>query len=95
MCLFVVLLFFGPRSAIVLWWIFDSVRFDATFSSFWLPFVGFLLAPWTTFMYVIVAPGGVNGLDWLWLGLAVVLDLASYSSGGVYGRRRRSVDAAA
>jgi len=44
---------------------------------------------------VLVAPGGVNGLDWLWLGLAVVLDLASYSSGGVYGRRRRSVDAAA
>jgi hypothetical protein len=83
MCLFVVLLFFGPRSAIVLWWIFDSVRFDVTFSSFWVP----------TFMYVIVAPGGVNGLDWLWLGLAVVLDLASYSSGGVYGRRRRSVEA--
>jgi len=95
MCLFVVLLFFGPRSAIVLWWIFDPVRFDVTFSSFWLPFVGFLLAPWTTFMYVIVAQGGVNGLDWLWLGLAVVLDLASYSSGGVYGRGRRRVDAAA
>ena len=89
MCLFVVLLFFGPRSAIALWWIFDTVRFDVTFSSFWLPFLGFLLAPWTTLMYVLVAPGGVNGLDWLWLGLAVVLDLASYSSGGVYGRRRR------
>jgi hypothetical protein len=42
-------------------------------------------------MYVLVAPGGVNGLDWLWLGLAIVVDLASYSSGGVYGRQRRSV----
>ena len=70
MCVFVVLLFFGPRSAIVLWWLFDSLRFDVTFSSFWVPFVGFLLAPWTTLMYVVVAPGGVNGFDWVWLGLA-------------------------
>ena len=94
MCVFVVLLFFGPRSAIVLWWFFDSLRFDVTFSSFWVPFIGFLLAPWTTLMYVIVAPGGVNGFDWVWLGLAVIFDLASYSSSGVYGRRRRSVQSA-
>ena len=44
-------------------------------------------------MYVLVAPGGVTGLDWLWMGLAVIFDIASYSSGGVYGRRR-SVQAA-
>ena len=88
MCVFVVLLFFGPRSAIALWWIFDSLRFDVTFSSFWVPFIGFLLAPWTTLMYVLVAPGGVTGFDWVWMGLAVVFDIASYSSGGVYGRRR-------
>ncbi|ACV80326.1 hypothetical protein Namu_4034 [Nakamurella multipartita DSM 44233] len=91
MCLFVILLFFGPRAGIVLWWLFEPLRWDTTFSSFWLPFLGFLLAPWTTLMYVLVAPGGVNGLDWLWLGLAIVVDLASYSSGGVYGRQRRSV----
>jgi hypothetical protein len=93
MCLFVVLLFFGPRSAIALWWIFDPLRFDVTFTSFWLPFLGFLFIPWTTLMYVLVAPGGLNGLDFLWLGLAIALDIASYSSGGVYGRRRRTVEA--
>ena len=93
MCLFVVLLFFGPRSAIALWWIFDPLRFDVTFTSFWLPFLGFLFIPWTTLMYVLVAPGGLNGLDFLWLGLALALDIASYSSGGVYGKRRRTVEA--
>ena len=93
MCLLVILLFFGPRSAIALWWIFDPLRFDVTFTSFWLPFLGFLFIPWTTLMYVLVAPGGLNGLDFLWLAVAVVLDIASYSSGGVYGKRRRTVEA--
>ena len=37
-------------------------------------------------MYVIVAPGGVVGWDWLWLGLMLVADITSYS-GGV-GRKR-------
>jgi len=93
MCLFVILLFFGPRTAIALWWLFEPVRWSLTFTSFLLPFLGFLIAPWTTLMYVLVAPGGVIGFDWLWLGLAIAADLISYSSGGVYGRRRRSVAA--
>jgi hypothetical protein len=92
MCIFVVLLFFGPRSAIALWWIFDSVRFNATFDSFWVPFLGFLLAPWTTLMYVFVAPGGVNGFDWFLIGLAVAADLVSLATGGRY-QQRRSVPA--
>ena len=92
MCIFVVLLFFGPRSAIALWWIFDSVRFNATFDSVWLPFLGFLLAPWTTLMYVFVAPGGVNGFDWFLIGLAVAADIASYGASGRY-QRGRSVPA--
>lgn len=92
MCLFAVLLLFGPRTAIALWWIFEPLRWDTTFSSFWLPFLGFLLAPWTTLMYVLVAPGGVNGLDYLWMGLAIAVDLASYTAGGRY-QRQRSVQA--
>ena len=37
-------------------------------------------------MYVLVAPGGVAGIDWLFLGLAVVVDLGSL--GGGAARRR-------
>jgi hypothetical protein len=89
MCLFLILLLFGPRSVIVIWWLVQPVRWDATFGSFIVPFLGFLILPWTTLMYVIVAPGGLVGLDLLWMGLAVLADIASYTGGGVYGRRRR------
>jgi hypothetical protein len=89
MCLFLILLLFGPRSVIVIWWLLQPLRWDATFGSFIVPFLGFLILPWTTLMYVIVAPGGLVGLDVLWMGLAVLADIASYTGGGVYGRRRR------
>ncbi len=88
MCLFVILLFFGPRSALAIWWLVDMPRFDLTFDTFWLPFVGFLLAPWTTLVYVFVAPGGVNGFDWFLLGVAIVIDIASLGAGGRYQQRR-------
>lgn len=39
-------------------------------------------------MYVSIAPRGVTGLDWFWMVLAVVADLASYS-GGAHGNRDR------
>jgi hypothetical protein len=89
MCLFLILLLFGPRSVIVIWWLLQPLRWEATFGSFIVPFLGFLILPWTTLMYVIVAPGGLVGLDVLWMGLAVLADIASYTGGGVYGRRRR------
>ena len=37
-------------------------------------------------MYVLVSPGGVEGLDLLWIGLAVAADLASYAGGAIGGR---------
>jgi hypothetical protein len=93
MCLFLILLVLGPRSAIVLWWLAQPLRWDATFSSFIVPVLGFLFLPWTTLMYVIVAPGGLIGLDYLWMALAVVADIAGYTGGGAY-HRRRSLSAA-
>ena len=39
-------------------------------------------------MYVLVAPAGVFGLDWLWLGLAVIADIGMHA-GGAYGNRER------
>jgi len=50
--------------------------------------LGSIFLPWTTLMYVIVAPMGVIGFDWLWLGLAFIADLASYGGGG-WGNRDR------
>ncbi len=33
-------------------------------------------------MWVSVGLGGVNGIDWLWIGLGVLADIATYAGGG-------------
>jgi hypothetical protein len=63
----------GPRVAIV-----DSLMW---------PFLGFIFFPWTTVMFVIVAPSGsLVGFDWLWRGLAIATDLSVHVGSGYGGR---------
>jgi hypothetical protein len=89
-CLLTVLLFLGPRVAGILWWIAQPTRWNLAFGSFIWPVLGLIFVPFTTLMYVLLAtgPGGVGGFDWLWVGLAVVADIASYGGGG-FGNRDR------
>jgi hypothetical protein len=68
----------APRLAFMLWWIFQPYRMDATFDGFLWPLLGVLFMPWTTIMYTLVFPAGINGFDWVWLGLAVAVDLSTY-----------------
>ena len=81
-CLFATLLAGAPRVAFLLWWVFQPVRINATFSTFIWPLLGVLFIPWTTIMYVVVFPGGITGFDWLWLGLALAVDIGTYVGGG-------------
>jgi hypothetical protein len=83
-CFFTVLLFLGPRAGILIWWLINSDLWSRTFDSFIWPLLGFIFAPWTTLMYVIVAPGnsGIVGFDWIWLGLAVLADISMWAGGG-------------
>ena len=55
---------------------------DATFTSFLWPVLGIVFLPFTTLIYVLLwRPGtGVTSWDWLWIGLAVFLDLAHWSA---------------
>ena len=91
-CAFLTLLLLGPRFFGALWWIFRPLRWEAAFRNWagdlwWIwAVLGIIFVPWTTIMFVIVAPGGVVGLDWLWIGLMLVADIASYSGG--LGRKR-------
>ena len=92
-CFFLILVFLGPRIAGPIWWLLQPLRWESAFSNFaggnlwWIwPVLGIVFLPWTTIMYVIVAPGGVTGFDWLWIGLMLVADIASYSGG--IGRKR-------
>ena len=79
-------MFLGPRAAILIWWLIDIDRWNAAFSNLIWPVVGFFFAPWTTLTWVIIAPGGVSGLDWVILGIGILADVASYS-GSLYGNR--------
>lgn len=89
MCLVILLLLLGPRVVIVLWWLAAPLTWSVAFGgTLLLPILGFLIVPWTTLMYVLVAPGGVVGTDLLWLALALFADVASHAGGGAYRRRR-------
>jgi len=91
-CFFATLVLFGPRLAILFWWLVQPSRWQLAFSQFGMPFLwqflGFLFLPWTTLMYMIIFPGGVTGFDGVWLGLGLVADIASYTSGAYTGRDR-------
>ena len=87
-CLFTILFLLGPRAAGIVWWIAQPARWDAAFSTVLWPILGVIFAPWTTMMWVLVAPRGVNGIDWLWVVLAVLADVAFWSGGAWRNRGR-------
>ena len=78
-CFLTALLFFGPRLAILIWWLVERARFALAFGdSFLWPLLGFIFLPWTLIMYLLVFPGGITGFDWIFLGLGLFADLSGY-----------------
>lgn len=77
----------GPRIIIVAMWLFGD-RVEAAFSTWLWPFLGLLLAPWTTLMYLLMwsRAGGVSGAEWILVGLGVALDVATYAARPVKSR---------
>jgi len=88
MCFFLSLLLLGPRFVLFLWWLINPAAWNLVFDTWLLPLLGILFLPWTTLMYVFVGPQGINGIEWLWMGLAVAADFFSYAGGAVGGRGR-------
>ncbi|HET9261318.1 MAG TPA: hypothetical protein VFP42_14450 [Acidimicrobiia bacterium] len=86
--MFTSLVLLGPRFAILVWGLIQPARWEAAFSTFVWPLLGFLFLPWTTLMYVAVSPLGVSGFDWFWLVIGFIIDIASYS-GSAWGNRER------
>ena len=88
-CVLTVLMMLGPRAGILVWWLINPARFTLVFKgTFMWPLLGFLFLPWTTLAYLLVAPFGVVGFDWIWLILGLLADLSTYGGGG-YGNRDR------
>ena len=78
-----------PRVALAAWWIFGD-KVDAAFGSALWPLLGLAFLPWTTIFYVIAwSPiGGVDGGEWLFVALGVVLDIGTYSARAAKARYR-------
>jgi hypothetical protein len=87
-CIVAALVALGPRAAIFAWWLIEPLRWQAAFDTVIWPIVGFVILPWTTLMWLVVAPGGIDGLDWLWIAIAVAMDVFGWF-GGAYTNRSR------
>ena len=78
-CFFTALLFVGPRLALLVWWLWQPLRFTQAFGdSFLWPLLGFIFLPWTLIMYLLVFPGGILWWEWLFLALGLFADLSGY-----------------
>jgi hypothetical protein len=81
-CLFALFAGMFPRLADIFIWIARPTMFMNAFNDkWWWPVLGIIFLPFTTLMYAIMAWGGsrVTGWDWLWIILAVFLDLSHYA----------------
>jgi hypothetical protein len=77
------------RIMLLMYWFARPVAMQATFGTFILPCLGFLILPFATMMYVLLwTPGGLQGLDWLWVILAAVMDIVSIGASGYSNRNR-------
>ena len=78
------------RITLLMLWFARPVMMNAAFGSFIIPCLGFLFVPFTTLVYVFLVQGvgRIQGLDWLWLILAFIMDIASIGAAGAANRNR-------
>ncbi len=78
------------RIALLMFWISRPVAWNATFGGIIWPCLGFLFLPFTTLMYawLMQGVGTIQGLDWLWLVIALLLDVSSFAAAGAANRDR-------
>jgi hypothetical protein len=79
---------FWPRLFILGFWIFGS-ELGRAYSSWVIPALGFLVAPWTTFAYAWMwglTSHGVHGAEWIVVGVGLLLDVWTW---GLLGSLRR------
>ena len=88
-CLLVMLGAFFPRLAVLFIWLARPAVFNAAINSALIALIGIIFLPFTTLMYVLLyQPTGLQGTDFLWLGLAFLLDIVGAGS-SAYGNRDR------
>ena len=85
-CLLAFALAFAPRVMLILAWIFSD-RWDRVWDTWIWPLLGIIFLPYTTIMYMLVwSPTGIEGWDWMWIILGVILDLIKWQQ--IYANRQ-------
>jgi hypothetical protein len=71
----------SPRLALFAIWLFSDLLSRA-FESWFVPFLGFFLLPWTTLAYAVMwdSSNRVSGFEWFIVILAFLIDLGTYAS---------------
>ena len=89
-CLFAMFAGIFPRLGTLFIWLARPAMFNLAFGGSWLwPILGIIFLPFTTLMYVILwSATGLTGWDWMWLIMAVVIDVMHYTSTAYYNRNR-------
>jgi hypothetical protein len=89
-CLFLMMAGIFPRLGVLFIWLARPTYFTAAFGDMILwPILGIIFMPFTTLMYVLLwSPTGLTGWDWLWLGLAAVIDIGHWGSNAYANRNR-------
>ena len=87
-CVLTTLVLLGPRIAALVWWLIWPAKWITAFGGniIW-PILGIIFLPWTLLVYVWAFP--IAGFwNWLFLILAIIVDVGSLAGGG-FGNRDR------
>jgi hypothetical protein len=89
-CATTILILFGPRLAILAWWLINPGLFSAAFN-FWIwPLLFAIFAPFTMIFYLFswyLSPG-IGGFEWVLIAIGIVLDISSHTGAGYRHRSR-------
>ena len=88
-CLVVLFALISPRLALFALWLFSDLLSRA-FESWFVPFLGFFLLPWTTLAYAVMwsSADGVTGFEWFVVVLGFLFDLSAHARSGRLSRSR-------
>jgi hypothetical protein len=89
-CLLLIIILAFPRVALVLMWLFSNYLGRAFHGGLLIPLLGFIFLPLTTIVYAWELNNGLptEGINLVWLLLAVIIDLGGLG-GGAHRQSRR------
>ena len=89
-CLILLVTLFFPRIVLLLLWFFSNYLQRAFHSGLLIPVLGFIFLPLTTLVYAweVNSHMPLEGINLLWLVIAVVIDLGGIGGGARHQSRR-------